>query len=54
MEAVRAQTTSWPLSRAHRPSLFNKLLKWASMHMLDEQGPGLYAPNTLTSLLAQP
>lgn len=24
------------------------------MHMLDEQGPGIYAPNALTRLLAQP
>ncbi|PVI08507.1 putative O-methyltransferase [Periconia macrospinosa] len=37
------------------PSLVKRITRTcASMNMLDEQGPGIYGPNALTKLLAQP
>jgi hypothetical protein len=37
------------------PTLVKRITRMcASIHMLDESGPGLYRPNTLTNLLARP
>lgn len=37
------------------PTLVKRIARvCVSMRMLDERGPGLYAPNSLTSLLARP